>query len=80
MINHVVVKVTGKLVEKVEAVETLEEAAEALKIDFLKAFKDNGFSQEDYENGVGLGYIWEHYETFAWIDDDVKISWSVISL
>lgn len=54
-----------------------ERAQQTMKEEFLEAFFDNGYTQEDFDNGVGQGDEWELEEWSAWLNGDCNYDWKI---
>lgn len=82
--KYVVVNVFDREIVKVGVADTLTEAIEIMKIDFMKEFSRNFSSDEEAESafndGYGKSYEWNYYETNAWLNGRCNFDWAIIEV
>lgn len=82
--KYVVVNVFDREIMKVGVADTLIEAMEIMKTDFMKEFSSNFSTDEEAESAFNDGYgkhdEWDYDATVAWLNGRCNFDWKIIEI
>lgn len=80
--KYVVINVYDRNIIKVGVADTLEEATEIMKNDFINTFLRESYTEEDFKNQVDRFEEWDLRKTSAWLNgnNEYDYDWEIIEV